>query len=177
KDSEQEQQSLDAVLNEIQTVSPNKRTNSIGVHVKGVDNMLIRLARCCTPVPGDEIVGYITKGRGVSIHREDCPNVIADSDSSRLLEVEWEGNEQQGKSYNVDIEITGFDRNGLLNEVLHTLTETRTQINTISGRSDHKHKMATIEMSISISNIAHLQKVVDKIKQLKDIYSVRRVTH
>ncbi|WP_342753256.1 RelA/SpoT family protein [Shouchella clausii] len=177
KDSEQEQQSLDAVLNEIQTVSPNKRTNSIGVHVKGVDNMLIRLARCCNPVPGDPIVGFITKGRGVSVHREDCPNVIADSDSSRLLEVEWEGNEQQGKSYNVDIEITGFDRNGLLNEVLHTLTETRTQINTISGRSDHKHKMATIEMSISISNIAHLQKVVDKIKQLKDIYSVRRVTH
>ncbi|GAF19451.1 LOW QUALITY PROTEIN: GTP pyrophosphokinase, (p)ppGpp synthetase I [Bacillus sp. JCM 19046] len=178
KDQEQEKQSLDAALSDIQTFSPNKRSNSIGVHVKGVDNLLIRLARCCTPVPGDAIVGYITKGRGVSIHRTDCPNVLAEENtSSRLLEVEWEGESRAAKSYSVDIEITAFDRNGLLNEVLHTMTETRTQINTVSGRSDHKHKIATIEMSISISNVAHLQKIVDKIKQLKDIYSVRRVTH
>ncbi|WP_078390866.1 RelA/SpoT family protein [Shouchella patagoniensis] len=178
KDNEQENLSLDAALNEIQSFAPSKRTNSIGVHVKGVDNLLIRLARCCTPVPGDSIIGYITKGRGVSIHRTDCPNVtFEDESSSRLLEVEWEGESHVSKSYSVDIEITGFDRNGLLNEVLQTMTETRTQINTVSGRSDHKHKIATIEMSISITNIAHLQKIVDKIKQLKDIYSVRRVTH
>lgn len=178
KDQEQEKQSLDAALSDIQTFSPSKRSNSIGVRVKGVDNLLIRLARCCTPVPGDSIVGYITKGRGVSIHRTDCPNVIAEENiTSRLLEVEWEGESRATKSYSVDIEITAFDRNGLLNEVLHTMTETRTQINTVSGRSDHKHKIATIEMSISITNVAHLQKIVDKIKQLKDIYSVRRVTH
>ncbi|WP_059102754.1 RelA/SpoT family protein [Shouchella shacheensis] len=177
KDQEKEERSLDQALNEIQSFAPPKRTNSIGVSVKGVDNLLIRLARCCTPVPGDDIVGYITKGRGVSIHRTDCPNVNIEEVETRLLPVEWEGSGQQSKSYNVDIEITGYDRNGFLNEVLQTMTETRTQINTVSGRSDQRHKVATIEMSIAISNVGHLQKVVEKIKQLQDIYAVRRVTH
>ncbi len=178
KEQEQDNQSLDEALHDIQSFTTKKKSNSIGVHVKGVDNLLIRLARCCTPVPGDDIVGYITKGRGVSIHRSDCPNVVSEEQSSsRLLDVEWEGNRHSSKSYNVDIEITAFDRNGFLNEVLHTMTETRTQINSVSGRSDHKHKIATVEMSISITDKQHLQKIVDRIKQLKDIYSVRRVTH
>ncbi|WZY00883.1 bifunctional (p)ppGpp synthetase/guanosine-3',5'-bis(diphosphate) 3'-pyrophosphohydrolase [Bacillus sp. FSL W7-1360] len=177
KEQEHEPQSLDEALNDIQTFSPCKRKNTIGVSVKGVDNVLIRLSRCCTPVPGDEIVGYITKGRGVSIHRSDCANVTDEKTRARLLEVAWECHGSQTKSYPVDIEIIGYDRNGLLNEVLHVVTESRTQIQTVSGRSDHKQKLATIEMSILISNVAHLQKIVDKIKQLKDIYSVRRVTH
>ncbi|AIC93968.1 RelA/SpoT family protein [Shouchella lehensis] len=178
KEQEQDNQSLDEALIDIQSFTTKKKSNSIGVYVKGVDNLLIRLARCCTPVPGDDIVGYITKGRGVSIHRTDCPNVVSEEQSSsRLLDVEWEGNRHSSKSYNVDIEITAFDRNGFLNEVLHTMTETRTQINSVSGRSDHKHKIATVEMSISITDKQHLQKIVDRIKQLKDIYSVRRVTH
>jgi GTP pyrophosphokinase len=148
-----------------------------GVRVKGVDNLLIRLSRCCTPVPGDDIIGYITKGRGVSIHRADCANVKNEEAQTRLLQVEWEGDTEQSKSYNVDIEITGYDRNGLLNEVLHAITESRTVINAVSGRSDNRQKVATIHLTISIHNIDHLHKVVDKIKHLQDIYSVRRVMH
>ncbi|MFC0561845.1 RelA/SpoT family protein [Halalkalibacter alkalisediminis] len=176
QDQELEEKSLQAALSDVQTHRPKKKVNS-GVTVKGVDNLLIRLSRCCTPVPGDEIIGYITKGRGVSIHRSDCANVQNEEAQGRLLEVEWEGDVQQSKSYNVDIEISAFDRNGLLNEVLQAITESRTVINAVSGRSDHKQKVATIHLTISIHNIDHLHKVVDKIKQLKDIYSVRRVMH
>ncbi|WP_053431587.1 RelA/SpoT family protein [Halalkalibacterium halodurans] len=170
----EEEQSLAEALSEVQSVAPKKKT-TIGVRVKGVDNLLIRLSRCCNPVPGDEIVGYITKGRGVSIHRQDCPNINTEEAKTRLLPVEWEGDKESNKNYNVDIEITGFDRNGLLNEVLQAVTESKTLINAVSGRSDHRNRVATIHMTISIHNIDHLHKVVEKIKQLKDIYSVRRV--
>ncbi|NEU31565.1 bifunctional (p)ppGpp synthetase/guanosine-3',5'-bis(diphosphate) 3'-pyrophosphohydrolase [bacterium LRH843] len=176
-DSEQVDQSLAEALSDIQVASEPKKKVHSGVRVKGVDNLLIRISRCCTPVPGDEIIGYITKGRGVSIHRSDCANVNNEEVQARLLPVEWEGSTQQDKSYNVDIEITGYDRNGLLNEVLHAVTESRTVINAVSGRSDHRQKTVIIHMTISIRNIDHLHKVVEKIKQLRDVYSVRRVMH
>jgi len=142
--------------------------------VKGVDNLLIRLSKCCNPVPGDEIVGFITKGRGVSVHRADCPNVQNEEAQSRLIPVEWETDAADRKEYNVDIEITGYDRRGLLNEVLQVVNETKTNISAVSGRSD-RNKMATIIMSISIQNISHLHRVVERIKHIPDIYSVRRI--
>ncbi|WP_431522100.1 RelA/SpoT family protein [Guptibacillus hwajinpoensis] len=148
-----------------------KRAES-GVRVKGIDNLLIRLSRCCNPVPGDDIVGYITKGRGVSIHRKDCPNVNEENAQERLLEVEWESDSP--KNYNVDIEISGFDRRGLLNEVLQAVAETKTDMTSVSGRSDN-NKMATISMTVSIRNTAHLQKVVERVKRIPDIYAVRRI--
>ncbi len=171
-----EQQSLDEAVKGLPTIAPKKKT-SIGVRVIGADNLLIRLSRCCNPVPGDDIIGYITKGRGVSIHQTDCPNVLTEDAKNRLLPVEWEADLQQTKSYNVDIEITGYDRNGLLNHVLQAVTESRTTINAVSGRSDHKNKVATIHMTILIHNLDHLHKVVDKIKKLPHIYSVRRIMH
>ncbi|MCF6138060.1 RelA/SpoT family protein [Pseudalkalibacillus berkeleyi] len=172
KDEAKTEQLLNTI-NESKSYPQRKRTE-VGVQVKGIDNLLIRLSKCCNPVPGDDIVGYITKGRGVSIHRHDCPNIDVESDESRLLPVEWEGANYQTKNYSVDIEITGFDRRGLLNEVLHAVAETKTNISAVSGRSD-KNKMATINMTISITNVNHLQKVVERIKRIPDIYAVRRV--
>ncbi len=147
-----------------------------GVRVKGVDNLLVRFSRCCTPVPGDEIIGFVTKGRGVSIHRQDCPNIQQQlkKERDRIIEVEWEGVDDSS-SYPVDIEITGYDRKGFLNEVLQTVSEAKTNISAISGRSD-KNKVTTILMTINIHNLDHLHKVVDKVKSIKDIYSVRRIT-
>lgn len=152
---------------------PHRHKGSIGVRCKGVDNVLIRLARCCNPVPGDPIIGYITRGRGVTIHRTDCPNIIQE-EKQRLIEVEWESNEAKSKAYNVDIEIKGYDRSGLLNEVLQCVSDTHTAINAVTGRAD-RNKVATIHMTIAITNIDHLYRVVDKIKKIRDIYSVRRV--
>ncbi|WP_377888352.1 RelA/SpoT family protein [Alkalihalobacillus sp. R86527] len=173
KTKEQEEELARSII-EGKTHSPSqapKRAES-GVRVKGIDNLLIRLSRCCNPVPGDDIVGYITKGRGVSIHRKDCPNVNEDNAKERLLEVEWESHSP--KSYNVDIEISGYDRRGLLNEVLQAVAETKTDMTSVSGRSDN-NKMATISMTVSIRNTAHLQKVVERVKRIPDIYAVRRI--
>ena len=136
--------------------------------------MLIRLSRCCNPVPGDDIVGFITKGRGVSVHRKDCPNIVTDDAKERLIPVEWETGLNDRKEYNVEIEITGFDRRGLLNEVLQAVNETKTDISAVSGKTD-RNKITTITMTISILNVSHLQKVVDRIKQIPDLYAVRRV--
>ncbi|RFU71717.1 bifunctional (p)ppGpp synthetase/guanosine-3',5'-bis(diphosphate) 3'-pyrophosphohydrolase [Peribacillus saganii] len=174
KKKEQEQETnISESVSELKSFPSNKRRES-GVRVHGIDNLLIRLSRCCNPVPGDEIVGFITKGRGVSVHRSDCPNVGGEESESRLITVEWEGGLNDRKEYNVEIEINGYDRRGLLNEVLQAVNETKTNISAVSGKSD-RNKMATINMSISIHNISHLHKVVERIKQITDIYSVRRI--
>ncbi|WP_110927057.1 RelA/SpoT family protein [Bacillus massiliglaciei] len=171
---EQEPDIKEAV-SELKTFNGTKKKRDSGVRVPGIDNLLIRLSRCCNPVPGDEIVGYITKGRGVSVHRKDCPNLELDESSDeRLIPVEWESSVNERKEYNVEIEISGYDRRGLLNEVLQAVNETKTNISAVSGKSD-RNKVATIHMSIFIHNIAHLQKVVERIKQISDVYSVRRI--
>ncbi|WP_067845931.1 RelA/SpoT family protein [Alicyclobacillus mali (ex Roth et al. 2021)] len=145
----------------------------MGVRVRGVDNILIRFARCCHPVPGDEIVGFVTRGRGVSVHRRDCPNVEAMVDSgARTLEVEWATDKDW--SYNAEIEVTAMDRHGLVNEVLNAVAETKTDITAVSARADAK-KIAHIHMSIRIRNLDHLRTVVERLKRIKDIYSVRRM--
>lgn len=151
-----------------------KNKQAYGVSVKGIDNLLVRFARCCNPVPGDMIVGYITRGRGVSVHRADCNNIPKEEgeESHRLIEVDWES--QVEANYNVDIEITGHDRRGFLNEVLQAVSETKTMMSSVSGRSD-KNKLAMIHMTIVIRNIDHLQTVVERIKQVKDVYTVQRI--
>ncbi|MCP1145405.1 RelA/SpoT family protein [Lysinibacillus endophyticus] len=174
KEREQEE-ALEKIVKEMQNASAKKRRTESGVIVKGIDNLLIRLSRCCTPVPGDEIVGFITKGRGVSVHRADCPNIQEGDQADRLIEVEWEHSESPSrKEYPVDIEVSAFDRPGILNDVMHAVTEAKTNILAVTGRADHD-KIATIHLTISISNITGLHKVVERIKQLPDIYSVQRV--
>ncbi|OCS94661.1 RelA/SpoT family protein [Caryophanon latum] len=173
KEREQEE-ALEKIQKEMKNPQQQKRTET-GVVVPGIENLLIRLSRCCTPVPGDEIVGFITKGRGVSVHRDDCPNVHVEGDEERIIDVQWESNlAPNRKEYPVDIEISAFDRPGILNEVMQCVSETKTNINAVNGRSD-REKMATIHLTIGISNITHLHKVVERIKQLPDIYSVQRV--
>ncbi len=160
---------------EVKSPGTRKKAATGGVTVKGIDNLLVRFARCCNPVPGDEIVGYITRGRGVSVHRQDCPNLPVEGqedDAERVIEVEWEKSTES--NYSVDIEITGYDHRGLLNEVLQAVAESKTNISAVTGRTG-KNKMVIIHMTILIRNIEHLQSVVDKIKRVKDIYSVQRI--
>ncbi|REB07204.1 bifunctional (p)ppGpp synthetase/guanosine-3',5'-bis(diphosphate) 3'-pyrophosphohydrolase [Sporosarcina sp. BI001-red] len=172
----EQKDAIDKIVSEIKTQPPQPMTES-GVVVKGLENLLIRLSKCCNPVPGDEIVGFITKGRGVSVHRVDCPNIHADGEQGdRLIDVSWavSGTESVKKEFQVDIEITGYDRQGLLNEVMMTVVDTKTSIVAVSGKAD-RVKIAHISMSIKITDLQHLQRIVDKIKQVRDIYSVQRI--
>ncbi|MDA8352906.1 MAG: bifunctional (p)ppGpp synthetase/guanosine-3',5'-bis(diphosphate) 3'-pyrophosphohydrolase [Firmicutes bacterium] len=159
------------VLPDVKAMPTRRRRLGDGVRVKGVDNLLVRLSRCCNPVPGDDIKGFVTQGRGVSVHRSDCPN-LQGVEEGRMVPVEWEGVPDQ--FYNVDIEISGLDRDGLLNEVLQAVAETRVTLIAVSGKADRRG-MAKINMTIAIRNINHLQSVVDHIKKVHDIYSVRRI--
>lgn len=170
-----QEETLEKITKEMKAPSKEKVTET-GVIVKGLDNLLIRLSRCCNPVPGDNIVGFITKGRGVSVHRADCSNIQTSEDRERLIDVEWGHNLEQHKLFNVDIEISGFDRVGLLNEVIQVVTETKTSISGISARTD-RDKIATISLTLQIKHIQHLYKVVDRVKQIPDVYSVQRVMH
>lgn len=175
---EAEEASLIELSNEPHEMkSPGAKRNrpNYGVTVKGIDNLLVRFARCCNPVPGDEIIGYITRGRGVSVHRLDCMNIPAageGEEADRVIEVEWE--ESIEANYSVDIEITGHDRRGVLNEVLQAVSESKTNISAVTSRAV-KNKMAMIHMTILIRNVQHLESVVEKIKRVKDIYSVQRI--
>jgi len=171
---EEQQKKLTEAVYEAKNVPAGKKRD-FGIRVQGIDNLLIRLSRCCNPVPGDEIIGFITRGRGISVHRADCPNINTEEMKDRLVPVEWESDAKVNREYNVEIEIFGYDRRGLLNEVLQAVNETKTDISAVSGRSDHRNKIATIHMAISIHNVSHLQKVVERIKQIPDIYSVQRM--
>ncbi len=179
KEKENEQK-LEEKIEEVQSNVQNKSSSLVktdsGVQVEGVDNVLVRLSRCCNPVPNDDIVGYITKGRGVSVHRSDCPNIQNDEAEERFLEVKWKNPENSNKEYYLDLEISGYDRNGLLNEVLQVVNETNTQISSVSGRAD-RNKIAHIHITVLIKNTDHLKHVVDRIKQVKDIYAVTRTVH
>lgn len=171
----EQKDTIDKIVSDMKAPQTIKTTES-GVIVKGLENLLIRLSKCCNPIPGDDIVGFITKGRGVSVHRSDCPNIDAE-DNERLIDVEWAVDEaNKSKDFQVDIEISAFDRQGLLNEVMMMVAETKTPMVAVSGKAD-KDKMAKINMTIKITDIAHLNRIVERIKQIRDIYSVQRIIH
>src|SRR5690625_3579240 len=173
-------QALSTTLEELKSdgkdrTSTSKKGDS-GVDVEGIDNLLIRLSKCCNPVPGDDIVGYITKGRGVSVHRADCPNILTDEAIKRHLKVEWKDDVTDTKQYHLDLEVSGFDRRGLLNDVLQAVNEMKTNISQVNGRTD-RNKIAIINITLLINDTAHLQRIVERIKQIKDVYTVTRTLH
>jgi len=178
REAQQKEQDLEKKINDSKAGTNDWKLNKkdSGVRVEGVDNLLVRLAKCCSPVPGDEITGYITKGRGVSVHRADCPNVQTEEAKQRFLKVEWTNEKTVDKTYHVDLEVFAYDRRGLLNEVLQAVNEMRTNMTHVNGKAD-RNRIATIQITILIHNTKHLRKIVERIKQIKDVYSVTRVLH
>ncbi len=151
-----------------------KERSSKGVVVKGVDDALVKLARCCNPVPGDDIVGYITRGRGVSVHRKDCPNVTALLDNpERFMEVVWE--EEEDGSYVVDIEVMAMDRSALLKDITQVLADMKVYIRSATVRTV-RNRVGIIALGIVVNDLQHLDRVIQKLKQVKDVFSIRRAT-
>lgn len=146
-----------------------------GVIIQGASGLLMRIAKCCNPVPGDAIEGYITKGRGVAIHRADCHNLKSQENyEQRLVDVEWDKTTNDSKEYMAEIDIYGLNRSGLLNDVLQTLSNATKSISTVNAQPTKDMKFANIHVSFGIPNLSHLTTVVDKIKIIPDVYSVKR---
>ena len=135
---------------------------------------MVRLARCCNPVPGDVIIGYITRGRGVSVHRADCPNITANSSSEeyeRMIEVEWDSGIDD--LYKVTVEITAMDRPGMLTDIMMILSEHKINASTVNAKT-FKDKRATISLCIDTKNINQLENIMAKMKRVRDVYEVHR---
>ena len=147
--------------------------NASGIRIAGVDDVLVRLSKCCSPVPGDPIMGFVTIGRGVSVHRADCPNVAyMNAAPERILEATWA--DITHIQHAVDIEIEAGDRPGLLQDVLGVCAELKTPVSSVNARV--KKELANISITAQITNIDHLQKLLSKLSNLKEVRAVYRVT-
>ena len=148
--------------------------NSSGILVKGEPGILVRLAKCCSPVPGDPVIGFVTRGRGVSVHRADCPNVKPeDSDVERLIDVEWDYG--AAESFEVNMEIVAYDRTGIMAEIMATLAEMKISVTSVNAKVNDS-KNVTVHLGLSIKDLAQFEFIATKIRRLKDVYTVQRYT-
>ena len=145
-----------------------------GITVKGLDNILVRFAKCCNPLPGDDIVGYITKGRGVAIHRRDCPNIKLDDEflQNRLVEVEW--NNPEKSKFEGEVKIIAVDRVGLLNDIIHVVSMEKLSISGINCRV-LKDNTANISLLVEVNDISELKQLMKKIKSISGVDDVSRM--
>ena len=150
------------------------RTKS-GIVVKGIDDVAVRFSRCCAPVPGDEIVGFVTRGRGISIHRTDCINVLnlSDLDQMRLLDAEWQTNGGEDSRYMAEIKIFGNNRTGLLTDITQLLAERKIDIVSVNSNTS-KQEIATITLAFRTKGKDELNSVVDKIRQVESVIEIER---
>ena len=144
--------------------------------ILGVGNLLTNAARCCRPVPNDAIVGYITRGRGVTIHRQDCANVLRlkDEDRDRLIDVEWGA--RPDRVFPVDIQLQAYDRPGLLRDVSGLLANDRVNVMGVNTVTDRKDMIARMELHIEVTDIGQLSRILSRIGQLPNIIEVKRKT-
>ena len=146
-------------------------TSRGGVTVKGVDDLLVRFAVCCNPVPGDPIVGYITRGRGVTVHRTDCANVKASSERERHVEVEWE--RSAARTYPVAIRIEGWDRDGFLRDVAAVISENQVALVALSALAN-PDRSATVNATLQVTSVEQLSRVLAKLEGVRDVFTVHR---
>lgn len=151
----------------------SKAKASHGILVKGEEGIMVKLARCCNPIPGDPVIGYITRGSGISVHRTDCPNVLSNNpdEQRRLIEVSWDITTDA--VYKVNIVINASDRPGMMADIMQVTSEAKLNINALNCRTA-KHKNAYITMGLDISNLEQLDNIMNKIKRMKGVYSVER---
>lgn len=150
----------------------HSKPSSVGIVVEGIDNCLVRLSKCCNPVPGDEIIGFITRGRGVSVHRKDCVNMTdLLAQEGRMIEVYWY-NEQKA-TYSVDIEIFANDRSGLLSDIISEIGNSKCRFIAINSRAN-KEKIAITEVTVEVENLDELNKLLKTLRKIDSVYEVKR---
>ena len=157
------------------TLTEGSGKSSAGISIKGVGDVMVRLSMCCNPIPGDEIVGYITRGRGVSIHRTDCPNILhyRKEEPQRILEEVFWDNETQ-VAYKVAIEVEAMDRPRLATDIMNVLADTKINVNAINARAVSA-SLALIDLKIEVTSMEQLSHIMEKVSRVKDVMEVRRV--
>ena len=170
---EHEEENIEEKIMQLQKGRQRKpKASNSGIIVKGIDNCLVKLSKCCNPLPGDEIVGYITKGRGVSVHRKDCINVKdLIMQQNRMIDVEWYNENET--TYQADIEIYSNDRSGLLVDILKEIGTTKAKILGVNTKTT-KERIAIIELTLEVENLEELNKAQKAIRKVDSVYEVRR---
>jgi len=172
----QKTEAQDTQIPVIETQEKRKKVSSNGVIIEGIEDCLVRFSRCCSPVPGDDIIGYITRGRGVSIHRKDCPNIAGDKENSeaeRLINVYWENDISQKGSYITQIQVSANDRKGLLVEIASTISDLKILITGINSRL-LKDNIVVVNLTIEINSKPELDMLTKKLGNIKDVFEVKR---
>ena len=149
-----------------------------GIVVKGIHDVAVRFSKCCNPIPGDEIVGFVTRGRGITIHRTDCVNVLnmSEIDRTRLIEAEWQQPDVKAvEKYMAGIQVYANNRTGLLVDLSKIFTERKIDLRSINSRTNKQEK-ATISMSFEISSKEELRSLIEKIRQVESVIDVERTT-
>ncbi len=172
-----DQQIMEEVQNSREKVRIAKSRS--GITVKGIDDVAVRFSKCCSPVPGDEIVGFVTRGRGVSIHRTDCVNIVnlPESERARLIDAEWQQGEDSHDTglYMAEIKIFANNRTGLLVDITRIFTERKIDVSAVSSRTN-KQGLATISMEFQVPGKATLNYLIDKIRQVESVIDIERST-
>ena len=173
-----DQDVLDAVSGSGREKEGQERSKS-GIIVKGLYDVAVHLSKCCSPVPGDEIIGYVTRGRGVSIHRTDCINMLhlSEIEKVRLIDAEWQQGAEQGKNglYLAELKIFGNNRTGLLIDITKIFTERSIDIESVYSRTN-KQGVATIEISFHVKGREELTKLIEKVRQVESVIDIERTT-
>ena len=153
--------------------TPTTRKNG-DISIQGVGHLLTQIAPCCQPVPGDDIAGYVTLGRGVSVHRQDCDNLMNHkmTEPQRILEVSW--GEEASQMYPVDVDISAYDRTGLLRDISLVLADSKVNVVSVSTKSEQKDHLAHMQITIEIDSLSKLGRVLNKLNQLPNVLTVRR---
>ena len=173
KEAEESKRSTEQIIEKLKSQGPKTTKNGTGVLVKGEAGVMVRMAKCCNPVPGDDIIGYITRGRGVSVHRSDCTSLgHTPEDLERMIEVSWDGS--SGESFHVGIDIQAYDRNGLLMEVMAVLSELKITITNINAKVQEDTKTVSINVVVDIRDISQLDFVMTKLRRIREVYTVQR---
>ncbi|HHY23139.1 MAG TPA: bifunctional (p)ppGpp synthetase/guanosine-3',5'-bis(diphosphate) 3'-pyrophosphohydrolase, partial [Clostridiaceae bacterium] len=170
KAEELEQQSIDGTISKAERRKKHIPTN--GVIVKGIDNCLVRLSRCCNPVPGDSIIGYITRGRGVSVHRSDCINIRNNpNEQERLIDVEWM--DDKNGAYKADVTLLANDRNALLMDITNSINDAKIPLKGINART-LRDQTAIMILTLEITDAEQLNRIIRRLKKVDGVFEVTR---
>jgi len=158
----------------VKTRRPRSDTDRVGVHVEGLDDMLVRLSRCCTPVPPDEIMGFVTRGRGVSVHRSDCANAVSlmAEQGDRLIDVDWGG--EMGSHFVVSVDLKALDRPGLLRDITGVLADHQVNVLSTTTSTSGTDRVATMRFDFEIVDPTHLETLLRMLRRVDSVYDVHR---